>query len=175
MNAKDSKILSLFCFHRKLGYTWTKSSTYMEGSKEEIRRAKWEAQQGHQSARQHPIRPHKNSYVRSYEVPIRTVSSNPTTIIKGPAPESDHDITDRRTDLHLRHQEHPQTLAAAIFHLHSHSHHHHHHHVAFIPKLATPCNRVSHPATIVRHIINQSFLLMCSSMVSSCDLIAMCE
>jgi hypothetical protein len=32
---------------------------------------------------------------------------------------------ERSLDLHLRHPQHPKTLAAAIFHLHSHLHHHH--------------------------------------------------
>ena len=45
-------------FPQEMGYTWTKSSTYMERSKEEIKRIKWEAQQRSQSARRHVIRAH---------------------------------------------------------------------------------------------------------------------
>jgi hypothetical protein len=46
---------------------------------------------------------------------------------------------------------------------------------AILSKLVILVIGVSHLATIVRHIINQSFIFMSSSMSSSFDQIAICE
>jgi hypothetical protein len=47
--------------------------------------------------------------------------------------------------------------------------------IAILSKLVILVIGVLHPATIVRHIFNQSFIFMSSSMSSSCNPIAMCE
>lgn len=127
----------------------------------------WEAQQSHQSARWRVIR------ARLLVWPLiwtarGALSSTPTNIVKGPATEEQQNIAE--TTIFVIHnnpsrRHFPIYTSIAIFITTT----------IEITQLAILCNRVSHPATIVRHIINQSIFMMCSSMVCSSDLIAMCE
>jgi hypothetical protein len=118
MNAKDSKILCLLCFHGKRAKIWKRIIIYEETRSLVEERKELEAHQSQQNARWRSVR--AQALVPAV---VSSRRSNQSTFIKGLTPES------QQGEHHSRNRAQEPSFNPSrrhfLSHLHSRRHHHH--------------------------------------------------